>query len=296
MKKLLLGLIALGFAFNVNAADLDVYGAINYKLSNDDNSSGEAVMKAENNGSKIGIDFSETLSEGAVGITGFAKLEVGIDADDSGSDTFDSRLAYAGVDMGTLGSVSGGRQSNPASGVSKTNIFNVYGNNSVFYYADRTSNTLKYSNNLGSISADTMFKIDGASGQDGVDVTDLSVSADLGPLAVSGGYVDDAVNSINYMVGSASMDIEGLTLAGTYSFKDTTTDLTGMEATASYDIGGTTVAVGYGDKEGTASYITTGASHSLSGDVLAYAEYQMTDNDGTTTDTTQMAVGLKFSF
>ena len=69
-----------------------------------------------------------------------------------------------------------------------------------------------------------------------------------------------------------------------------------MEAIASYDIGGTTVAVGYGDKEGTASYITTGASHSLSDDLLAYAEYQMTDNDGTTTDTTQMAVGLKFSF
>jgi len=29
---------------------------------------------------------------------------------------------------------------------------------------------------------------------------------------------------------------------------------------------------------------------------LAYAEYQMTDNDGTTTDTTQMAIGLKYSF
>ena len=59
---------------------------------------------------------------------------------------------------------------------------------------------------------------------------------------------------------------------------------------------GSPLAVGYGDKESTATYITVGASYSLSDSVLGYAEYQMTDNTGSTTDTDQMALGLKYTF
>ena len=88
MKKLLLGLAVVGLAFNLNAAEVSVSGALNYMISNSDDSTGNPIMKAENNGSFIALDVSETLSEGAVGVTGFGKLQVGIDADDSGSDTF----------------------------------------------------------------------------------------------------------------------------------------------------------------------------------------------------------------
>ena len=62
MKKLLLGLAVVGLAFNVNAAETSVYGSLNYMISNSDDATGNPIMKAENNGSKIGIDFSETLS------------------------------------------------------------------------------------------------------------------------------------------------------------------------------------------------------------------------------------------
>ena len=62
MKKLLIGLIAVVFAFPVYAADMDVYVSLNYMITNSDDSSGNRILKAENNGSKIGIDFSETLS------------------------------------------------------------------------------------------------------------------------------------------------------------------------------------------------------------------------------------------
>ena len=296
MKKLLLGLAVFGLAFNLNAAEVSVYGALNYMISNSDDATGNPIMKAENNGSKIGIDVSETLSEGAVGVTGFGKLEVGIDADDSGSDTFDSRLAYAGVDMGTLGAVSGGRQSHPHSGVSKTGIFNAFGGNTVFKYADRSSNSVKYSNSVGPISSDVMVVIDGATGTDGMDVMDGSASMDLGPVAVSAGYADDQVNSVKYTIVSGSTTIGGLNVAGTYSMKDAATDLEGMEATASYTIDGATLAVGWGDKEGTATYMTYGVSANLSDSLLGYAEYQQTDNDGTAVDTDQMAVGLKYSF
>ena len=132
MKKTIIPFLAtLLVSSSLYAAELDVYGSLNYKLSNDDNASGEAIMKADNNGSKIGVNFSEALVEGS-DVSGFATLEVGVDADDSGSDTFDSRLAFAGINLGELGAISGGRQANPADNVSKTNIFNVYGANAVW--------------------------------------------------------------------------------------------------------------------------------------------------------------------
>ena len=297
MKKLLLlGVMTLGLTFGVNASPLSVSGNINYMISNSDDATGNPIMKAENNGSSIALDWADVLAEGSTGVSGFAKLQVGIDADDSGSDTFDSQLAYAGIDMGTLGEVSGGRQSHPHSGVSKTGIFNAYGGNTVFKYASRSSNSVKYSNSVGPISTDVMAVIDGATGTDGLDVVDGSASMDLGPVAVAAGYADDQVNSVKYTIVSGSTTIGGLEVAGTYSMKDAATDLEGMEATGSYTVDGVTLAIGWGDKEGTATYMTYGASADLSDSLLAYAEYQQTDNDGTAVDTNQMAFGLKYSF
>ncbi len=295
MKKTIIPFLAtLLVSSSLYAAELDVYGSLNYKLSNDDNASGEAIMKAENNGSKIGVNFSETLVEGS-NVSGFATLEVGVDADDSGSDTFDSRLAFAGIDLGELGAISGGRQANPADNVSKTNIFNVYGANAVWTYASRSSNSIKYENTVGPLTLSSLAIIDGASGKDGIDVTDISVSGEVGPISLAGGFVDDRVNDIGYNVISAGLSFEGVDLGATYSIKDAATDLEGMEYTASKSFDDTTLAVGYGDKEGTATYMTYGVSHSVTDSLLTYAEYQQTDND-TGTDTDQMAMGLKFSF
>jgi predicted porin len=299
MKNILIATVALGLSF-LSApvlADANVYGSVNVMVSNDDDATGKAVLKAQNNGSKIGLDFSETLVEGETGgLKGFGKIEVGVDADDSGSDTFDSRLAYVGVDAGVVGSVAAGRQANPVAGVSKTNIFNVYGGNATFKYADRSSNSVKYSNSVGPVSISAMGIIDGATGKEGLDVTDISASMDLGPVALSGAMVNDRVNVIKYNIASASIDVAGITLAGTYSYKDTaTTDLTGLEYSASTSIAGNTVAVSLQDKEGTGNYYTAGVSRNLSESLSTYAEYQLTDVD-TGTDTTQMALGLKFTF
>ena len=76
MKKLLLGLAVVGLAFNLNAAETSVYGSLNYMISNSDDATGNPIMKAENNGSKIGVDFTDVLQDGATGIKGFAKLTI----------------------------------------------------------------------------------------------------------------------------------------------------------------------------------------------------------------------------
>ena len=98
----------LVFAYGANAANITPYGTFNYKLSHDENSSGVAYDKLENNGSKIGIDIIEPSIEGS-SLNGIAKLEVGLDVDDSGSDTFDSRLAYAGLENNGI-AITVGRQ------------------------------------------------------------------------------------------------------------------------------------------------------------------------------------------
>ena len=161
------------------AAEMKVYGSVNYMLSNNENASGVATSKAENNGSAIGVDFNSNIAEG---IDGFAKLEVDIDADDSGSTPFDSKLAYAGIDMGDMGVLSAGRQNSVFKGAvtSKTDVFPEFGGSAAQKLFSRDSHTVVYSNSLGAIQFDNLVKVDGSTGKSGVDVYETAASMDLG--------------------------------------------------------------------------------------------------------------------
>ena len=140
------------------ATETKVYGSLNYMLSNNENASGVATSKAENNGSSIGVDFTSNIAEG---IDGFAKLEVDIDADDSGSTPFDSKLAYAGIDMGDIGVLSAGRQNSVFKGAvtSKTDVFPEFGGSAAQKLFSRDSHTVVYSNSLGAIQFDNLVKL-----------------------------------------------------------------------------------------------------------------------------------------
>ena len=89
MKKILmiLGVALFTAPALVNAAEVNTYGTINYMISNNDNSSGEAVMQAKDNGSKIGVKVKEATPFG----TAFGRIEVAVDTDDTGSTPFDSK-------------------------------------------------------------------------------------------------------------------------------------------------------------------------------------------------------------
>ena len=270
-------------SYQAMAAEITPYGTFNYKWSHDENTSGVAYDKLENNGSLIGVDIIEDFDE-ASSISGIAKLEVGVDVDDSGSDTLDSRLAYVGVENNGV-AITVGRQAH--SWVSKTANFEVYGSNAVFKYGDRSSNTLKLDN--GSFSAMTM--VDGSTGQDGIDMWEASLSHSIMGADVAVGYSDDVVNDISYWGAGASTTIGDITIASTYTIKDAATDLTGMEAT----VGWKAITVGYGDKEGTGTYLTYGLSHSMTDSLTVYAEMQQDDLD-TGTDLQHYSVGTKFTF
>ena len=258
-KQILAGLV-LGFVsiffMSAEAAEITPYGAFNYKFSHDENSSGVAYNKLEDNGSKIGLDFSESSIDGS-SLGAFAKLEVGVDVDDAASDTFDSRLAYVGLSHGA-GSFSVGRQSHSFTDNvgGKTNIFNVYGSNADQSYAARSSQSLAFSTSLSNITVDTLAIVDGSSSNtDAFDEFEGTISATLLGSDISVGYADDVNNDITYYGAGATTAVGPVTLGTSYTVKDnagSTADVTGIEATASISL----FTVGYQDLESTGSYYT----------------------------------------
>lgn len=307
-KKMGLGvaiIIALGILWTVlkpapaEAADVSVYGNLNYMVSNNDDASGNSTAKAENNGSAIGVNITEELAEG---VTGFGKLEVSVDADDSGSTPFDSKLAYAGIDMGPVGTISAGRQNSVFKGAvtSKTDVFPEYGGKAAQKLFSRDSHTVQYSNQIGPIDFDNMVKIDGSTGKSGVDVYETAATVQLDDAVDLGvAYSDDKVNDVKYYGAGVTIAVSDDTSIGlTRTIKDNTVtniETKGNEITGTHTIDSTTFALGYGKIEDGSAYTTVGAKHQISEKLELYGAYEMADVSGGT-DTNGMSFGLKLKF
>jgi len=281
------------------AAEMKVYGSLNYMLSNNENASGVATSKAENNGSSIGVDLTSPLSEG---VDGFAKLEVEIDADDSGSSPFDSKLAYAGIDMGDAGVLSAGRQDSVFKGAvtSKTDVFPEYGGSAAQKLFSRDSHTVTYSNSLGAIQFDNLIKVDGTTGKSGVDVYETAATMDLSDsLNIGVAYTDDKVNAVEYKGAGVTFDISDATSIGynhtRKEVESTKIETTANEVVASHLIGATTFSVGYGEIEDGNKYTTVGAEKKIGENFSLYGAFQQTDVP-TGVDTQDAAAGIKFTF
>jgi predicted porin len=258
-----------------------------------------ATSKAENNGSSIGVDLTSPLSEG---VDGFAKLEVEIDADDSGSSPFDSKLAYAGIDMGDAGVLSAGRQNSVFKGAvtSKTDVFPEYGGSAAQKLFSRDSHTVTYSNSLGAIQFDNLIKVDGTTGKSGVDVYETAATMDLSDsLNIGVAYTDDKVNAVEYKGAGVTFDISDATSIGynhtRKEVESTKLETTANEIVASHLIGATTISVGYGEIEDGNKYTTVGAEKKIGESFSLYGAFQQTDVP-TGVDTQDAAAGIKFIF
>jgi len=279
------------------AADINAYGSLNYRMGNDEDVNGKSVLKAEDNGSKVGVTITEELVDG---VSGFAKLEVGVDTDDTGSAPFDSRLAYAGLDMGTIGKVSAGRQNSVFKNVtSNTDVFPEYGNKAVQKLFSRDSHTVVYSTEIGGLTFDSLAKVDGSTGKSGADVLESTVSFDMGSLTLVAGMSDDKVNKVDYRGLGATYNLsEATTVAFNHTIKETNVNLEtkANELAVTHVIGDTTVALGYGEiKDGTA-YTTVGATKSITDSFSLYAGYEAQDKTAGNKDISGMSAGIKLTF
>ena len=307
-KKIAIGVIiaalVLGwFMFKpapAEAIEISPYGSLNYRLGNDEDSTGKSVMKAEDNGSSIGVEFRDELTDG---YEGFAKIEVGVDTDDSGSNPFDSKLAYAGIDMEDSGVLSAGRQDSvfKTNVTSITDIFPEYGGKAAQKLSSRDSHTFQYSNSFGALTVDNQVKVDGSTGKDGVDVWETGATMDLAGGKVGVGYSDDKVNLVQHYGAGITMELSDETSVGyNYTKKDyeaaSSTDVQAHEVVLSHSMDDTTLMLGYGEvKDGTA-YTTAGVTHEVTENFSMYAGYEFADKTGSQIDTTGMSAGLKFKF
>ena len=280
------------------AAEINAYGSLNYRMGNDEDATGNSVLKAEDNGSKVGVSITEELVDG---VSGFATVEVGVDTDDTGSAPFDSRLAYAGLDMGTLGKVSAGRQTSVFSSnvTSNTDVFPEYGNKAVQKLFTRDSHTVVYSTELGGLSFDSLVKVDGSTGKSGTDVLETTVSYDMGSFNLAAGMSDDKVNNIDYKGAGVTYNLSDVTtVAYNHTIKSDAANLDtkANEVAVTHVIGNTTLAIGYGEvKDGTA-YTTVGATKNITDSFSLYAGYEAQDKAGALKDISGMSTGIKLTF
>ena len=307
-KKMGLGvaiIIALGILWSVlkpapaEAAEITMNGSVNYRIGNDENASGKEILKAEDNGSSIGVSITDDLTDG---IKGFAHIEVGVDTDDSGSNPFDSKLAYAGVE-GSAGKVQAGRMDSvfKSNVTSKTDVFPEYGAGASQKLFSRDSHLVQYSTSLGGISFDSQIKVDGDTGKDGVDVFETAASMPLGGANIGVAMTDDKVNEVKYYGAGVTVPLSNSTNVNfVHTKKDfvaaASTDVTANEITVDHTIEATTFAVGYGEVKDGTKYTTAGVTHSVTESFSVYAGYEFQDKTGATVDTTGMSAGLKFTF
>ena len=287
-------LVALLKPTPAEAVTVKPYGEINYRMGADDNAAGNSVVKATDNGSKAGVKIQTTQE----GIRGFARVEVGVNSDDTGSNPFKSRVAFAGVDMGDMGSVSAGRQNSVFKGAvtSKTDVFPEYGNKAVQKLFSRDSHTVVYANKFAGMKFNTLVKVDGATGKSGTDVLESTVTFDVGPANVGLGMSNDKVNDVDYTGVGVSLPLSVDTaLAYNYTKKDTTTDVEANDIVVTHVIGDTKFAVGYGKIKDGNAYTTLGATKSLTKNFQFYAGFENADiKDGQ--DTSGLSAGLKMKF
>ena len=48
------------------AAEITMNGSVNYRIGNDENASGKEILKAEDNGSSIGVSITDELTDGRI--------------------------------------------------------------------------------------------------------------------------------------------------------------------------------------------------------------------------------------
>ena len=295
------------------AADVKFYGNINYIMSHDENASGETIAKAKNNGSAVGVKVKEQVAKG---IDAFAKIELSVDTEDSGSTPFDSKLAFAGLDLGNMGVISAGRQNSPFySAVNKkTDVFPEYGARAPQKLNKRDSHTLLYSNSIGNIVFDNMFKVDGETGKDGIDTWESALFLPLSDnLDLGLGYSDDKVNDAQYYGTGVTVGITESTKVGyNYTVKhnandteDISNDIVVQHTLNTYNgVCGlglenrqckTTLMAGYSAVKDGNAWTTLGVKRKLNKKLELYGAYEMKDN-ASGKDTDGMSVGLKLKF
>jgi predicted porin len=315
-KKLLsLAIAAAMVAPAVAMADTTIYGRINTQLVNG-TSGDDSEWDVEDNASRFGVKGSEDLGNGMKAIF---QYEWAVDSENTGDigDTLDThasknadlsgapgRLAYVGL-TGGFGTVAIGRQWTPYYGsVDKTDIMQTNSMNDHYIGTARIGNALAYvSPNFGGFSAKLALVISDEStknvgndtGEDGVDIYNLSLDYNNGPLSVGFSYISFEGTSDTDQWGlAAKYNFGNFALIGQYEDADNGDDAWGLGAEAYF--GNNTVRGVIGEKDGSSDYDNwaIGFEHAFSKRTRVFVEYE--DSESNASEEERFSVGIRHDF
>ena len=291
-KKLLtIAMAAAMVAPMVATADTTVYGKINTAIVNTDNGTSDS-WKVQNGyaGSRVGVKGTEDLGNG---MKAFFKYEFAADGQTAGGIT-GGRLAEVGV-AGGFGAVLLGQTWTPYyNTVDKTDIMDLTGiGNSYYIGPGRIGNVAAYvTPNFSGITATAAIIMDGAAGEDGVDIYNISVDYANGPLEAGVSYLSNEAADADMWGIGAKYKMDGFALVAQY--EDADDDDSWAVGGEAY-FGNNTVKAVYGSADvGGADndVFSIGVKHNMSKRTFVYAGYDKADD----ADMDAFGIGLQHNF
>lgn len=245
---------------------LDVKLSGNVTMYVEDSSATGVDPQVKGKYSRIGADIKSKGDVYAIG-----RIWLGVDEQPDGSDDISTLYIYGGVGKKGLGEVTFGRQKSLVDAwVNKTDIFVDAGNAAIQKPAKKQNNSVKYTNNVGDFKVGAMAQL-----QDGAtDETFDTYNVALGWKGIAVSYSKDAVNDIAYYGVGANHTFGKITLAATFTVKDTASK--GISELFGWDDGTTGITRG---AEVAASYALTD-KHTIMG---AFGKTDAAADDGTIT-------------
>lgn len=242
-------------------------------------------------------------------MTAVLQMEWSVVSDDTAD--FGGRLAYAGL-TGGFGTVAIGQQWTPYYGaVDKTDIFSVGGTTANAHYVGgaggaapfRTGNALAYvSPNFGGVTVKLAAVMDGATGEDGVDHWNGSVSYDNAGLSVGLGFHEVGGTNVGDTIGLGVKYAMG-DFAVVAQYEDANT-AAGVKDTKAWALGGTATfgnnvaKLVYGTQEVAgvdSDGWSVGLDHNFSKRTKVFVEYQDSEI-GVVGDEQTFGVGIQHAF
>jgi predicted porin len=301
MKKFLTIAIAAAIAAPMAvSADTTIYGRINTAVVHGSTGAGDE-WDVEGNASRFGVKGSEDLGNGLKAIF---QYEWAVDSENGGD--FGGRLAYVGL-TGGFGTVALGRQWTPYYGtVDKTDIFQVVSTNDHYMGPTRVGNALAYvSPNFNGFSAKVALVVSDDTedtGEDDIDIYNVSLDYDNGPLSVGVSYLafEGVVDSELVGIG-AKYNFGNFAIIGQYEdfsapVSALDSDSWGIAAEAYFGNNTVRALVGQTEVAGVDfdNYVL-GVEHAFSKRTRVFAEYEDSESNAATDDD-RFGVGIRHDF
>jgi hypothetical protein len=245
---------------------LDVKLSGNITMYVEDGSADGVDPQVKGKYSRFGADVK---SKGDVYVIG--RLWMGVDEQPDGANDISTLYIYGGVGKVGLGEVTFGRQKSLVDGwVNTTDIFTDAGNAAIQKPAKKQNNSVKYTNKMGDFKVGAMAQLQDGATDETVDTYNVA----LGWKGIAVSYAKDNINDITWYGLGAKHSFGKITLAGTFTVKDSNDN--GIGEIVAWDNGTTGVTRG---AEVAASFDLTD-KHTLMG---AYGKTDAANDDGTVT-------------